>query len=103
MNDGRVTGDALLLGVAGAGEPSEMVLPVWALVWQPDRSQAELGMWRVTLIGFFERPVKCTHTSREAYILVSAKFTGPGGMWHFTQSTLLWVDFTQVSRYGHIS
>ena len=76
---------------------------VCALVWQPLRSQAELGMWRVTLIGFFETPVKCTQTSRDAYILVSMKLIGPGAMWHFTQSTFLCVDFAHVSRYGHIS
>ena len=83
--------------------PSEIVLLVWALVWQPLRSQAELGMCRVTWIGFLETPVKCTQTSREAAILVLTKFTGPGGMWHCTQSTCLCVDFAHVSRYGHIS
>src|SRR5665647_3595024 len=89
--------------VAGAGEPSEMVLPVWALVWQPARSQVALEMWRVTWMGAFTWPVKCTHTSREATSLVLTKFTAPGGTWHCTQSTFLWADFSHVSRSGHIS
>ena len=60
-------------------------------------------MCRVTVIGAFETPVKCTQTSREAAILVLTKFTGPGGMWHCTQSACLCADFAHVSRYGHIS
>ncbi len=83
---------------AGAGWPSEIVLLVWALVWQPLRSQAVLGMCRVTVIGALETPVKCTQTSREAAIFVLTKFTGPGGMWHCTQSAFLCVDFAHVSR-----
>ena len=72
-------------------------------MWQPPRSQDELGTCRVTLIGALTWPVTCTHTSREAYIFVSTKFTGPGGMWHCTQSAFLCDDFSHVSRYGHIS